>query len=174
MRFLGLALAASLWWLYFNGDEERAHRAMERAPEERRPWLAVQGFGYIFLPILGGIVVVAAGMKLAVVGYDEPATLATALLLASGVAAYAFGLVLFQKRPQIARGIEQPHPLFVIKCHRESPQPVNAYAAFLSDAEFELPALAPSLLLLELSNPRSEFLIGWFCHCSSSVDKKAL
>ena len=93
---LGLALAASLWWLYFNGDEERAHRAMERAPEERRPWLAVQGFGYIFLPILGGIVVVAAGMKLAVVGYDEPATLATALLLASGVAAYALGLVLFR------------------------------------------------------------------------------
>jgi low temperature requirement protein LtrA len=74
-----------------------AHQAMERAPEERRPWLAVQGFGYIFLPILGGIVVVAAGMKLAVVAYDEPATVATALFLASGVAAYALGLVLFRR-----------------------------------------------------------------------------
>ncbi|HVS07638.1 MAG TPA: low temperature requirement protein A [Candidatus Dormibacteraeota bacterium] len=93
---LGLALAASLWWLYFNGDEERAHQAMERAPEERRPWLAVQGFGYIFLPLLGGIVVVAAGMKLAVVGYDEAATVPTALFLASGVTAYAIGLVLFR------------------------------------------------------------------------------
>jgi low temperature requirement protein LtrA len=93
---LGLALAASLWWLYFNGDEERAELAMERAPEERRPWLAVQAFGYIFLPLLGGIVVVAAGMKLAVVGYDQPATLSTALFLASGVAAYALGLVLFR------------------------------------------------------------------------------
>jgi low temperature requirement protein LtrA len=93
---LGLALAASLWWLYFNADEERAERAMERAPEERRPWLAVQGFGYIFLLILGGIVVVAAGMKLAVVAYDKPASLATALFLASGVAAYALGLVLFR------------------------------------------------------------------------------
>jgi low temperature requirement protein LtrA len=93
---LGLALAASLWWLYFNGDEERAQLAMERAPEERRPWFAVQAFGYIFLPILGGIVVVAAGMKLAVVAYDEPATLSTALFLASGVAAYALGLVLFR------------------------------------------------------------------------------
>jgi low temperature requirement protein LtrA len=69
---------------------------MERAPEERRPWLAVQAFGYIFLPILGGIVVVAAGMKLAVIGYDEQAAVATALFLASGVAAYAFGLVLFR------------------------------------------------------------------------------
>jgi low temperature requirement protein LtrA len=93
---LGLALAASLWWLYFNADEERAERGMERAPEERRPWLAVQAFGYIFLPILGGIVVVAAGMKLAVVGYDERAAVATALFLACGVAAYAFGLALFR------------------------------------------------------------------------------
>jgi low temperature requirement protein LtrA len=93
---LGLALAASLWWLYFNGEEERAHQAMELAPEERRPWLAVQGFGYIFLLILGGIVVVAAGMKLAVVAYDEPASLATALFLAAGVAAYMLGLVLFR------------------------------------------------------------------------------
>jgi len=93
---LGLALAASLWWLYFNGDEEGAAEAMERAPEERRPWLAVQAFGYIFLPVLGGIVVVAAGMKLAVVAYNEPAALSTALFLATGVAAYAIGLVLFR------------------------------------------------------------------------------
>jgi len=93
---LGLALAGSLWWLYFNGDEERAAQAMEVAPEQRRPWLAVQAFGFIFLPVLGGIVVVAAGMKLAVVAYNEPAALSTALFLATGVAAYAIGLVLFR------------------------------------------------------------------------------
>jgi low temperature requirement protein LtrA len=69
---------------------------MERAPEGRRPWLAVQAFGYIFLPLLGGIVVVAAGMKLAVVAYDQPATVSTALFLATGVAAYTIGLVLFR------------------------------------------------------------------------------
>ena len=56
----------------------------------------MQAFGYIFLPLLGGIVVVAAGMKLAVVAYDQPATLSTALFLATGVAAYALGLVLFR------------------------------------------------------------------------------
>src|SRR5256885_4061569 len=93
---LGLALAASLWWLYFNGDEERAEQAMEVAPEERRPWLAVQAFGFIFLPILGGIVVVAAGMKLAAVASHEPAALSTALFLATGVAPYAICLVLFR------------------------------------------------------------------------------
>jgi low temperature requirement protein LtrA len=93
---LGLALAAALWWLYFDGDEERAEHAMERAPEGRRPRLAVQAFGYIFLPLLGGIVVVAAGMKLAVVAFDQPASVPTALFLACGVAAYAIGLVFFR------------------------------------------------------------------------------
>ena len=93
---LGLALAAGLWWLYFNGEEQRAEQAMDRAPYERRAWLALNGFGYVFLPVLGGIVLVAAGMKLAVVRYDEPAALATAVFLAGGVAAYAIGLALFR------------------------------------------------------------------------------
>jgi low temperature requirement protein LtrA len=93
---LGLALAAILWWLYFDGEDERAERALERAPQEQRPRLAVNAFGYIFLPILGGIVVVAAGMKLAVLRYNEPATVATALFLALGVGVYVLGLVLFR------------------------------------------------------------------------------
>ena len=75
---------------------------MLRSPAEtieafmRDRGLAVQAFGYFFLPILGGIVVVAAGMKLAVVAYNEPAAVSTALFLATGVAAYATGLVLFR------------------------------------------------------------------------------
>jgi len=93
---LGLALAAGLWWLYFNGEDERAEQAMDRAPYERRAWLALSAFGYLFLLVLGGIVLVAAGMKLAVVRYDEPATMATAVFLAAGVAAYAVGLALFR------------------------------------------------------------------------------
>jgi low temperature requirement protein LtrA len=93
---LGLALAAALWWLYFNGEDERAEQAMDRAPFERRTWLALNAFGYVFLLVLGGVVLVAAGMKLAVVGYDQPATLGTAVFLAGGVAAYAVGLGLFR------------------------------------------------------------------------------
>ena len=93
---LGLALAAGLWWLYFNGEEERAERALDGAAFERRAWMSLNAFGYVFLLVLGGIVLVAAGMKLAVVSYNEPSTLATAVLLAAGVAAYAVGLVLFR------------------------------------------------------------------------------
>ncbi|HET9849528.1 MAG TPA: low temperature requirement protein A [Candidatus Dormibacteraeota bacterium] len=93
---LGLALAATLWWLYFNGEEQRAETALARAPQERAPWLALNAFGYTFLLILGGIVLAAAGMKLAVVRYQEPATVATALFLAAGVSVYLLGLAVFR------------------------------------------------------------------------------
>jgi low temperature requirement protein LtrA len=90
---LGLALAAALWWLYFDGEDERAERALDAAPEARNPWLGLFAFGYAFLPVLGGIIVFAAGMKEAIVNYDEPATAAAAWFLAAGVATYVLGLV---------------------------------------------------------------------------------
>jgi low temperature requirement protein LtrA len=93
---LGLALTAALWWLYFNGDDERAETALEAAPAERKPWIALNAFGYAFVPILGGIVLVAAGLKLAVVRYNEPSTAAAAIFLAAGVAIYLAGLALFR------------------------------------------------------------------------------
>ncbi len=93
---LGLALAAALWWLYFDGEDERAERALDLAPDSRNPWLALFAFGYAFLPVLGGIIVFAAGMKEAVVRYDEPASAATAWFLAAGVATYILGLVAFR------------------------------------------------------------------------------
>ena len=93
---LGLALTAALWWLYFSGDEERAEAALEAAQGVRKFWLALNAFGYAFVPILGGIVLVAAGLKLAVVRYNEPATVSAAVFLAAGVATYLAGLALFR------------------------------------------------------------------------------
>ena len=90
---LGLALAAALWWMYFDGEDQRAETALDAAPDERNPWLALFAFGYAFLPVLGGIIVLAAGMNEAIVDYDEPATAATAWFLAAGVATYIIGLV---------------------------------------------------------------------------------
>jgi low temperature requirement protein LtrA len=75
---LGLALAAALWWLYFDGEDERAERALDEATDTRNPWLSLFAFGYAFIPVLGGIIVLAAGVKLAIVRYDQPASAATA------------------------------------------------------------------------------------------------
>jgi low temperature requirement protein LtrA len=91
---LSLGLAAALWWLYFDGDDERAERALDDASEARNPWLGLFAFGYAFLAVLGGIIAVAAGVKQAVVRYDHPATAATAWFLAAGVAVYVGALAL--------------------------------------------------------------------------------
>jgi len=93
---LGLALAAALWWLYFDGEDDRAERALSEAADSRNPWLALFSFGYAFLAVLGGIIVLAAGMRHAIVQYDEPATAATAWFLAAGVAVYVGGLSLLR------------------------------------------------------------------------------
>jgi low temperature requirement protein LtrA len=94
---LGLALAAALWWLYFDGEDERAERALRGAPPGRIQWLALYGFGYAFLPVLGGIVVFAAGVKNAVGHHGEPLEASTAWLLAGGVAGYVAGLAWFRR-----------------------------------------------------------------------------
>jgi low temperature requirement protein LtrA len=93
---LGLALAAALWWLYFDSEDERSERALDEAPETRNPWLALFGFGYAFLPVLSGIIVLAAGVRQAIVSYNHPATAATAWFLAAGTAVYVLGLVLLR------------------------------------------------------------------------------
>jgi low temperature requirement protein LtrA len=94
---LGLTVVAALWWLYFDGEDEQAERVLDAATLERTSWLALYGFGYAFLPVLGGIIVFAAGVKNAV-GHDgEPLTVSTAWLLAAGVATYAVGLAWFRR-----------------------------------------------------------------------------
>ena len=61
---LGLAVSAALWWVYFGGaDDERAGEAMAEAPRERRPALALSAYFYPHIPILLGVVALAAGLK---------------------------------------------------------------------------------------------------------------
>jgi low temperature requirement protein LtrA len=93
---LGLSAGAAMWWLYFDGEEERAEHALDAATSPRNPWLALFAFGYAFLPVLGGVIVFAAGMKRAITHYGQHATAATAWFLAGGLAAYVVGLVLFR------------------------------------------------------------------------------
>jgi low temperature requirement protein LtrA len=94
---LALALAAVLWWLYFDGEDEQAERVLDAAGVDRATWLALYGFGYAFLPILGGIIVFAAGIKNAVGHHGELVTASTAWLLAAGVGTYLVGLAWFRR-----------------------------------------------------------------------------
>ncbi len=70
---LGLGVSAALWWIYFGGaDDELAAAAMTRAPRTRRPSLALSAYFYPHIPILLGVVGLAAGVKLTIGHAAQP------------------------------------------------------------------------------------------------------
>jgi low temperature requirement protein LtrA len=64
---LGLIVAAALWWIVFgSGDDDRAEQALTRAESSRRPEIALSVFFYGFIPLLLGLIGLAAGVLMAV------------------------------------------------------------------------------------------------------------
>jgi low temperature requirement protein LtrA len=94
---LGLALAAALWWTYFDRDDVRAEHAMTKASGATRARLALHAFYYAHLVMIVGIVLAAAGLHAGVAELHEPAEHASPWLLAAGVAAYLLGSVWFRR-----------------------------------------------------------------------------
>ncbi len=103
VALLSLALAAALWWTYFS-DEGAIEQALEDAPAERRPQLALVGFGYWHIGILLGIVGLAAGLKKAVGDPYDPLDGWIASELAVGVALFLASDVGFRRTLGIPRG----------------------------------------------------------------------
>jgi low temperature requirement protein LtrA len=94
---LGLALTAALWWTYFGADDdERAERAMTRADPAARPALALAAYFYSYIPMLLGIVALAAGVKQAIVHTEATLPAGPCLALACGVALFLTGNAAFR------------------------------------------------------------------------------
>ena len=93
---LGLALAAALWWSYFDRDDARAEHAMTHASGPERARMALYGYYHAHLLMIAGIVVAAAGVHEAVAEIDHAATAATAALVSGGVAVYLIGGAAFR------------------------------------------------------------------------------
>jgi low temperature requirement protein LtrA len=102
VALLSLSLSAALWWVYFS-DEEEVERAFHDAAAERRPQLALTGFGYWHYGILLGIVAVAAGLKKAIGDPYEPLGGWIALALAGGTALFIVCEVGFRRTFRITR-----------------------------------------------------------------------
>jgi len=104
---LSLALIATLWWSYFDRDDERAAHAMRTLTAEARARVGVMGYWYSHLIMLTGIVLLAAALK-EIVAEGAHAPLWSAWVLASGFACYLAGDVLFRwalgLRPLAYRG----------------------------------------------------------------------
>jgi low temperature requirement protein LtrA len=93
----GLALADFLWWAYFTGDSERAEHALRTVSPERQPRLAIEGFFYAHIPMLLGVVFVAAGVTSAIGHAAEPQATGPGAALAGGVLLYLAGDVAFRR-----------------------------------------------------------------------------
>ncbi|MBG0830587.1 low temperature requirement protein A [Planomonospora sp. ID67723] len=95
---LGLALAAGLWWIYFGGDDEtHAEHALAGSEPVRRTRLVLGAYFYAHIPMLLGIVAVAAGVK-KVIGHPvDPLKLSAAVTLAAGVTLFLAGSAWFRR-----------------------------------------------------------------------------
>jgi low temperature requirement protein LtrA len=98
---VGLALSACLWWLYFGGDDDRAEAALLALSQLERAQVALRAFGYWHLPMLLGIVAVAAVERHATAQPFDPLSWRRAAILAGGVAAYVAGDVAFRRELRI-------------------------------------------------------------------------
>jgi low temperature requirement protein LtrA len=94
---LGLALAAALWWSYFDRDDLRGEHALARAEPTERARLGLQAYWFAHLLMIAGIVVAAAGLEGVISNVVRPAPDTTAWQLATGVAVYLAGDVLFRR-----------------------------------------------------------------------------
>jgi low temperature requirement protein LtrA len=101
---LSLALAAALWWCYFDRDDIRGEHAMARADGPRRARLGVLAYWLAHLIMIAGIVVVAAGIENVIASLPGRAEAPVAWFLAVGVACFLTGEAAFRGILELAPG----------------------------------------------------------------------
>src|SRR5439155_14830364 len=74
------------------------------------------------------------------------------------------GLVFFKELAKFVSGIQQTDPLFIIKCHRKTPETVDAYSSLFADPEFQTAAATRALLLFQLRQASLQLFVSWFSH----------
>ena len=94
---LALALNAALFWSYFAQDDQQAEHALRKASGSDRARMALYAFGYAHLIMIAGIVVLATGIKQEIAQLYAATPLLICVLLASGIALYLLGDVLFRR-----------------------------------------------------------------------------
>jgi low temperature requirement protein LtrA len=96
---LGVALAAALWWTYFDIVALVSAKRLGEAEVGRvQNELARDSYSYIHLAMIAGVVLVAFGMKVAIAHDGEHLHTVPAFALLGGVSLYLLGLVAFRYR----------------------------------------------------------------------------
>jgi low temperature requirement protein LtrA len=95
---VGIALAAALWWAYFDLSMLSAERRLSTAKGEERVRLARDSYSYLHLPMVAGIIFVALGIKQTLAHVGDPLGIIPAAALCGGVALYLLGHNAFRLR----------------------------------------------------------------------------
>jgi low temperature requirement protein LtrA len=96
---LGMAIAAALWWAYFDVAALQAARRLDEVDDiQARNELARDAFSYLHLPMVAAIVLVALGLKSTLAHVGDPLRWETATALVGGTALYLLAHVAFKLR----------------------------------------------------------------------------
>jgi low temperature requirement protein LtrA len=96
---LGVALAAAMWWAYFDIVAIVAgRRLVDAEPGRVQNEMARDSYSYMHLAMVAGIVLVALGLKKSIGHFDEHLHTVPAFALLGGVALYLLGHVAFRYR----------------------------------------------------------------------------
>jgi low temperature requirement protein LtrA len=102
---LGLVATVGMWWTYFDSFAEIAE---ERLRAHRDPVLAAaDGYSYLHLVIVAGIITFAAGVRLLVRAPGVTPAGAVRLAVCGGIASYLMGHVAFRLRMDGSIGYEK-------------------------------------------------------------------
>jgi low temperature requirement protein LtrA len=105
---LGLALAAVLWWLFFDHDDEEGAESLAGMSSHGRAQQALYAYSLGVLLLVAGIVAVAAGLETAVAHPAGHLSTWAAWILASGTAIYLLALGLFRRLLHLPRAWLRP------------------------------------------------------------------
>jgi low temperature requirement protein LtrA len=95
---LGVVVVSALWWLYFDVAAIFSRRRLMQATGLELHRLALDGYSYLHLPMIAGVVLFALGLKTTVGGVGDTLETVPAVALCGGTALYVFGLVGFLLR----------------------------------------------------------------------------
>jgi low temperature requirement protein LtrA len=95
---VGIGLAVTLWWAYFDVVALVAARHFHEATGHDRVLMARDSYSYIHVLLIAGIVLMALGVKKTLADVDEPLKSPAAFALMGGVATYLAGHLAFRLR----------------------------------------------------------------------------
>lgn len=112
---LGVALAAAMWWSYFDVGSQMAARRLEQTPPgAEQNEMVRDAYSLLHLPIVAGVVLIALALEHVLAHVDEPLDNVSSVALGGGIALFLFGQIAFKLRMTGSLARQRVVPAFVL------------------------------------------------------------